>query len=149
MPHGHQQNDDTLARKLPTLARPGRLASISQLTAVGPAGRYTMTTIDTATLRDWQGRGQNFILVDTLPAEIFAKGHLPNAVNIVSDTILDEAPYRLPDKEAAIVVYCGSEACKRARRAAERLVSLGYTEVYHYVGGKRAWLAEDLPLERL
>ncbi|WP_183324597.1 rhodanese-like domain-containing protein [Halomonas cerina] len=44
-------------------------------------------------------------------------------------------------------MYCASEDCKRAGRAAERLTRLGYTEVYHYGGGKRAWLAEGLSLE--
>lgn len=106
-----------------------------------------MPTIDTATLHDWQASGRDFILVDTLPAETFAKGHLPGAINIVSDDIVDEAPRRLPDKQATLVVYCASENCKRAGRAAERLASLGYTEVYHYVGGKREWQAEGLSLE--
>lgn len=106
-----------------------------------------MPTIDTATLRDWQGRGQDFIMVDTLPVDTFAEGHLPDAINIVSDDILDEAPRRLPDKQATIVVYCASEDCKRAGKAAERLAHLGYTKIYHYRGGKRAWLADGLPLE--
>ncbi len=34
-----------------------------------------------------------------------------------------------------------------AGRAAERLARLGYTEVYHYGAGKRAWQAEGLSLE--
>lgn len=106
-----------------------------------------MIRIDTATLRDWQKRHPDITLVDTLPAAAFAKGHLPGAINIVSDDILDEAPRRLPDRQATIVVYCASESCKRAGRAAERLARLGYTEVYHYVGGKKAWLAEGLSLE--
>lgn len=107
-----------------------------------------MTTIDTTTLRDWQRRHRDITLVDTLPAETFVKGHLPGAINIASDDILHEAPRRLPDKQATIVVYCASEDCKRAGRAAERLARLGYTVVYHYVGGKRAWLAEGLSLEQ-
>lgn len=85
--------------------------------------------------------------MDTLPADTFAKGHLPAAINIVSDDILEEAPRRLPDRQATIVVYCASEDCKRAGCAAERLTRLGYTAVYHYVGGKRAWKAEGLLLE--
>ena len=35
-----------------------------------------MPTIDTTILRDWQNRGQDFTLVDTLPAYAFAKGQL-------------------------------------------------------------------------
>ncbi len=64
-----------------------------------------MPTIDTATLRDWQRRYREITLVDTLPAETFAKGHVPGAINIVSDDILDEVPRRLPDRQATIVVY--------------------------------------------
>ncbi|MBB3189847.1 rhodanese-like domain-containing protein [Halomonas cerina] len=55
-----------------------------------------MTTIDTATLHDWQRRHRDFTLVDTLPAEAFAKGHLPGAINIVSDDIMDAAPAGFP-----------------------------------------------------
>lgn len=106
-----------------------------------------MTTININTLRDWLLHGKDFILVDTLPADTFAEGHLPGAINIVSDDILDEAPRRLPDKQAIILVYCASEDCKRAGKAAERLARLGYTNVYRYRGGKRAWLTDDLPLE--
>lgn len=106
-----------------------------------------MPTIDTVTLRGWQRQHRHITLVDTLPADTFAKGRLPGAINIVSDDILDEAPRRLPDKQTTIIVYCASENCKRAGHAAERLAHLGYTEVYHYVGGIKAWLAEGLSLE--
>ncbi|MCL7930638.1 hypothetical protein [Halomonas llamarensis] len=51
-----------------------------------------MPTFDTTTLRDWQTRGQDFTLVDTLSTDTFARGRLPGAINIVSDDILDEAP---------------------------------------------------------
>ncbi|MBU6469186.1 MAG: rhodanese-like domain-containing protein [Gammaproteobacteria bacterium] len=106
-----------------------------------------MTTIDANTLRTWQLQRREFILVDTLPAESFAKGHLPDAINIVSDDILQQAPDRLPDKQALIVVYCASATCKRAGLSAERLARLGYNQVHHFVGGKRDWVAAGFPLE--
>lgn len=96
-----------------------------------------MNTIDTQTLRDWQLQGRKFFLVDTLPAQSFAKGHLPGAINIVSDDILQRAPDVLPDRNAPVVVYCASAACKRAGLSAERLASLGYTQIHHFVGGKK------------
>ncbi len=91
-------------------------------------------------------RGDDFVLIDTLPETAFHKGHLPGAINIRSDDILAEAPRRIPDKDADIVVYCASETCKRAGLSAERLLSLGYTRVLHYVGGKKDWVAAGLPL---
>jgi len=107
-----------------------------------------MTSIDTGTLRAWQLEGRKFVLVDTLPEQSFAKGHLPGAINIVSDDMLRLAPERLPDRHAPIVVYCASAACKRAGLSAERLKKLGYTQVFHYGSGKKGWLAARLPLDQ-
>lgn len=104
--------------------------------------------IDTATLRDWQREGYDFILIDTLPAGVFADGHLPGAINLPSDDILEQAPVRLPDRDATLVVYCASATCRRAGLSAERLEQLGYTRIFHYEEGKRGWQAEGLPLER-
>lgn len=105
-----------------------------------------MNPIDTETLRAWQFQERNFVLVDTLPEKSFAKGHLPGAINIVSDDILQRAPERLPDKHALVVVYCASATCKRAGLSAERLESLGYARVHHYLGGKKNWVAAGFPL---
>ncbi len=98
-----------------------------------------MAEIGTQELKEWIDTGQDFVLVDTLPPTAFEKGHIPGAIHIMSDDILARAPALLPDKGARIVVYCASETCKRAQLSAGRLESLGYSRVYHYVGGKRAW----------
>lgn len=105
-----------------------------------------MEHIDAQTLQAWQYEGRDITLVDTLPAASFAQGHLPGAINIVSDDILRQAAISLPDKHAAIVVYCASVACKRAVLSAERLEHLGYTQIYHYTGGKKDWAAAGFPL---
>ncbi len=103
--------------------------------------------LDTDTLKRWIRQSRDFVLIDTLPGSIFAKGHLPGAVNLPSDNILDLAPGRFPDKDVTLVVYCASETCKRAGLSAERLKRLGYRHIYHYEGGKKAWLAEGLSLQ--
>lgn len=103
--------------------------------------------IDTETLRTWQVEGRDFVLVDTLPSATFVEGHLPGAINIVSDDILAQTPKRLTDQNAAIVVYCASATCKRADLSARRLEHLGYTRIFHYEGGKKAWVTAGLPLE--
>lgn len=103
--------------------------------------------IDTVTLRNWKREGRDFILIDTLPAVIFAEEHLPGAINLPSDDIREQAPARLPDRDATLVVYCASAACKRAGLSAGRLEQLGYSHVFHYEAGKKGWLAEGLTLE--
>jgi rhodanese-related sulfurtransferase len=103
--------------------------------------------IDATTLRNWQIDQRDFVLVDTLPATAYNKGHLPGAIHILSDSILDCAQALLPDTKKEVVVYCASVNCKRAGLSAVRLESLGYTRIVHFVGGKRDWIAAGFLLE--
>jgi len=105
-----------------------------------------MQEIDAITLHSWLDTGRAYVLVDTLPDTAFAKAHLRKAVNIRSDDILDQAEEMLPDKTRAVVVYCASETCKRAPRSAKRLLDLGYSSVYEFTGGKKAWRKAGFPL---
>jgi rhodanese-related sulfurtransferase len=46
-------------------------------------------------------------LVDVLPAESYATGHIPKAVSLPLDDLTHRASDLLPDRHAEIVVYCG------------------------------------------
>jgi rhodanese-related sulfurtransferase len=87
------------------------------------------------------------ILVEALPPMQYQAAHLPGAVNIPIDQVETLTPTLLPDKDAAIAVYCSNRACGTAHRVALRLVQLGYTQVAHYQGGKQEWIMAGLPLE--
>ena len=47
-------------------------------------------------------------LVDPRRPMKYLAGHLPGAINIPPDRIVDMAPTLLPNKQAEIVVYCAS-----------------------------------------
>jgi rhodanese-related sulfurtransferase len=51
---------------------------------------------------------ENFLLVETLPAEKFNQAHLPGALNIPPEQLKQLARQLLPEKDAEIVVYCSS-----------------------------------------
>jgi len=53
-------------------------------------------------------RGDQFLLVETLPAATYHHAHLPGAINLPPDQVTQLAPTLLPDKGADIVVYCAS-----------------------------------------
>ena len=53
-------------------------------------------------------RGEDFKLVEALAEDQYEEGHLPGAINIPASRVRDLAPKMLPDKNADIVVYCGS-----------------------------------------
>jgi rhodanese-related sulfurtransferase len=80
------------------------------------------------------------VLVEALPEEVFATGHLPGALNIRPRRYAELAPVLLPDQDAEVVVYCGSESCDASLRVARGLRQLGYRNVSRYVGGKEDWV---------
>lgn len=47
-----------------------------------------------------------FTVVDVLPAESYATGHIPGAISMPLPSIASRAPELLPDLKADIVVYC-------------------------------------------
>lgn len=53
-------------------------------------------------------RGDDFTLVETLAEERYRAAHLPGARNLPPDRIRELAPELLPDRDADIVLYCGS-----------------------------------------
>jgi rhodanese-related sulfurtransferase len=77
----------------------------------------------------------------------YRKAHLPGAINIPHDRVDELAPRLLPDKTAAIVVYCANAPCKNSGIAAARLVELGYRDVRDYHEDKQDWIEAGLPVE--
>lgn len=51
------------------------------------------------------------------------------------------------DKSYKVVVYCGFVGCDRSHQGAAFLVSQGYTNVYRYGGGIRAWIDAGYDVE--
>jgi rhodanese-related sulfurtransferase len=90
-----------------------------------------------------QGRAQ---LVEVLPALEYKKEHLPQAINIPLDTITAEST-RILRKDVAVIVYCADFQCDLSARAAWRLESMGFQEVYRYTPGKADWLAAGFETE--
>jgi rhodanese-related sulfurtransferase len=79
-------------------------------------------------------------IVDVLPAESYAAGHVPGAVSIPLEQVASRAPELLPDHAAEIVVYCGKLTCDRSEQALEQLHKLGYSNVRDYRAGIADWV---------
>ncbi len=92
-------------------------------------------------------RGEEIVLVETLPEQYYRKAHLPGAINLPHDQVDELAPVLLPNKGAEIVVYCANLPCQNSEIAARRLTELGYTNVREYAEGKQDWIDAGLPVE--
>ena len=74
----------------------------------------------------------NYIILDTRTQEEYDEGHIPGAILIPYDEILQKAESVLTDKNQLILVYCRSG--RRSKLAAEALVELGYTNIKEFGG---------------
>jgi len=106
-----------------------------------------LTDIGCAELREKMERGESFVLVDALGPISYAGAHLPGAINLTPTTVDGRAQRRIPDHDTEVVVYCAGPDCDSSVEVAERLLELGYSNVFHFSGGKEAWRAAGYPLE--
>ena len=79
---------------------------------------------------------QEIVVVDVRTREEYDGGHIENAVLVPNESIGSEMPEALPDKEATLLIYCRSG--RRSKDAAQKLLSLGYQNVYDF-GGVIDW----------
>ena len=78
----------------------------------------------------------DYIILDTRTQEEYDEGHIPGAILIPYDEILQKAESVLTDKNQLILVYCRSG--RRSKLASEDLVKLGYTNIREF-GGINDW----------
>lgn len=84
-------------------------------------------------------KSEDVVIVDVRTQEEYAQGHIPGAICIPNESIVDAQPEELPDLEQTILVYCRSG--RRSKEAAQKLADMGYTNVYEF-GGIIDWTGE-------
>ncbi|HET9769845.1 MAG TPA: rhodanese-like domain-containing protein [Acidimicrobiia bacterium] len=86
-------------------------------------------------------------VLEALPESYWEQEHLPGAIAFPLDDIDGQAARLLPDKAAAVAVYCSNAACNNSHVVSARLAELGYTQVFRYTEGKQDWIEAGLPVE--
>ena len=95
--------------------------------------------ITAAEAKEIMDNRDDYVILDTRTQEEYDEGHIPRAVLIPYDEILQKAETVLTDKNQLILVYCRSG--RRSKLAAEDLVKLGYTNIKEF-GGILDWKYE-------
>lgn len=76
----------------------------------------------------------------------FAKDHAKGAQHLGKGIIERDVETLIPNKEAAILLYCGGGY--RSALAADALQQMGYTNVVSMDGGIKAWRDAGYPMEQ-
>ena len=90
-------------------------------------------------------RGDCFHFIDVREESEFAKDHAKGARHLGKGILERDIETIIPDKQAAIILYCGGGF--RSILAADALQQMGYVNVTSMDGGIRAWREAGYPLE--
>lgn len=90
------------------------------------------------------GKGPDFVLLDVRGPALFAKGHIPGALNLPHGKMTRSKMDSWPE-ETIFVTYCAGPHCNGAARGALRLADLG-RPVKIMAGGVTGWLDEGFNL---
>ncbi|MES3110452.1 rhodanese-like domain-containing protein [Sphingomonas aurantiaca] len=90
-------------------------------------------------------REHGFVLLDVRSPVMFAKGHVPGAINLPHGKIIGSKMAAWP-ADTLFVTYCAGPHCNGAARGALRLARLG-RPVKIMAGGVTGWLDEGFELE--
>lgn len=95
-------------------------------------------------VHDALAKGPDFVLLDVRSPAMFAKGHVPGAINLPHGKIVASKMAQWP-QDTVFVTYCAGPHCNGAARGALRLAELD-RPVKIMAGGITGWLDEGFAL---
>ena len=100
-----------------------------------------MKTLTTDQLRSMIDNGEDILLINTLDEKHFSATNIPNSINIPQseEDFVRQVERISNNMNRKIVVYCVSDQCDSSTKAAKKLEADGFSDVYVYEGGARAW----------
>jgi rhodanese-related sulfurtransferase len=140
------------AQPLPIVYQSPEQRFDKELTTLVTAAPFAITPAATVGLQQFRAavEGKTALIFDARPADFFARGHVPGALNLSRDDFAHDyrrlAPV-LKDNTKPIIVYCSGGACHDSKLVANALLSLGSSDVSVYTGGWDEWSTSNLPTE--
>ena len=90
-------------------------------------------------------RGGKSVIIDVNTPESFAKGHIPDAINVPVADINADNKALMKHRDSTVIIVCQSG--NQSSKAARSLLSLGFEKLHILNGGLVSWNKENLPLE--
>ena len=90
--------------------------------------------------------GENVILVDVREDREWEKQHAADAVHLGKGILERDIETKFPDKSTELIMYCGGGF--RSILTADVARRMGYANVHSLVGGYKAMLESDWPMDK-
>ncbi len=98
----------------------------------------TMQRISAEDLRERMKSDNCPVIINALGQDAFMAKHIPGSINVPTENA-DMAENILPDKNQDIVVYCANADCDASPNLAEKLMDMGYKNVWDFEEGLAGW----------
>lgn len=100
-------------------------------------GYHDITTEELKRLIDEKA---NFVLLDTRVNKFYDGRRIPGAVRMLRNSSPEQIARIIKSYDVQVVVYCTSSHCPVSRWMAQKLVNLGYSNVWEYPEGIDGWI---------
>ena len=101
------------------------------------ASKRRVKEISVADVKSKLSGKNDIVLIDVREEHEWDEAHVAGAIHLSKGIIERDIEHAVPDKTAAIVLYCGGGF--RSALAADNLKKMGYKNVLSMAGGWRAW----------
>jgi rhodanese-related sulfurtransferase len=124
----------------------GSLALAQDMTAKDliEEAQKSITTISVEEAKALFDKG-GVVFLDCREPKEYKSGHIPGAINIPRGLLEFQIDKKIPDKNAAVVIYCKSGG--RASLGCCSIQRMGYKNVKNLKGGWQAWSKAGYPVE--
>jgi len=84
-------------------------------------------------VKELSSLGENVLYLDVRSRLEFSNGHIDDAINVDVEKLDENIKDLIPNNERIIIVYCQSG--NRSKVASEKLIKMGYKNIYNMLGG--------------
>jgi len=112
----------------------------SAAAAKGKGSASGIKIIGTEELAKLLASDKSVVLLDARTGKWDDGRRIPGAKSLSPEATAEEAAKLIPSKDATVIAYCAGPKCPAGKKLAEKLISLGYTDVRDYHDGIQGWV---------
>jgi rhodanese-related sulfurtransferase len=125
-------------------------APIASVTAHTNKNEYfNHNRINTDQLKSWYDQKKVMVILDARTKPYFDGTLLPSAKWLPADALEKDIESAVPSKNSIIVVYCAGVECPAGGFLHDKLIKMGYKNVYEYSNGINEWIEKGYPTTKV